>query len=280
MEPLGCIYLITCIETNGKYVGQSQFSNPINRYKQHWQESKRDRYNYKLYNAMRKYGYEKFKVETLCIVPHKSLNNMEEYWAEQLETYCWDSDLGYNMVWCGQSFRLGIPINEEVRERISKTCKEYWTSEIREQKSIQMKNNITEEDRIRSSQASINFWNNEENYKKMVEMRLGKPQNPRNEQAKQNMSNASKGKPKSNKFKQSLKISASKKFDDIFNKRLEEWIYEFNKKGSHLSNSKNVSKEEQHAGQWRYDMTRKKKEGNLSQKYINILENTPGWEWS
>jgi hypothetical protein len=48
-----------------------------------------------------KHGRESFKFETLCVVPRNRLNDMECYWAEQLETYIWDNPGGYNMVWCG-----------------------------------------------------------------------------------------------------------------------------------------------------------------------------------
>lgn len=54
---------------------------------------------------MRKHGIENFKIEILCTAPLESLDNMEAYWAEQLETYIWDFPLfhprGYNAYWCG-----------------------------------------------------------------------------------------------------------------------------------------------------------------------------------
>jgi hypothetical protein len=43
---------------------------------------------------------------------------VEEYWAEQLETYVWDYPGGYNLVWCGQSPRQGITHTPEARKKI------------------------------------------------------------------------------------------------------------------------------------------------------------------
>jgi group I intron endonuclease len=120
-EPLGCIYLITNLANGMMYVGQTQHSTPEPRYDQHWRESVKNRHNSMLYNSMRLHGRDQFKIETLCVVPHASLNNMEAYWAEQLETYIWDIPGGYNMVSCGDGGfgRRGIPNSPETRAKIS-----------------------------------------------------------------------------------------------------------------------------------------------------------------
>jgi group I intron endonuclease len=118
MEEKGCIYLITNILNGKKYVGQTKYESPESRYERHWVEAKyKDSKTIKLHMAMMKYGKEAFKVETLCIVPRSSLNNMECYWAEQLETYMWDDPGGYNMVWCGNQVLTGIKQTPELIEK-------------------------------------------------------------------------------------------------------------------------------------------------------------------
>jgi group I intron endonuclease len=104
----GCIYLITNIINNKGYIGQSRYEDPLKRYNEHWYSALNRKTKGLLYNAMRKYGKDNFKFELLCICPRISLNNMESYWAEQLETYMWDNPGGYNMVWCGNEMRTGI----------------------------------------------------------------------------------------------------------------------------------------------------------------------------
>jgi group I intron endonuclease len=115
----GCIYLITCLENNKRYVGKTSKPSPTSRFKRHLCSVRTQDRNYPLYNDMRKYGIDKFKIETLCIVPIESLDNMEEYWAEQLETYIWDNPGGYNLVWCGKYSRLGISHTQESRKKIT-----------------------------------------------------------------------------------------------------------------------------------------------------------------
>jgi group I intron endonuclease len=118
MEEKGCIYLITNFINNKKYVGQTKYENPKNRFDRHFVEAKyEDSKTIKLHTAMMKYGKKSFKVETLCIVPRSSLNNMECYWADQLETYIWDNPGGYNMVWCGNIVLTGVKQSDELIEK-------------------------------------------------------------------------------------------------------------------------------------------------------------------
>jgi len=44
---------------------------------------------------------------------------MEGYWAEQLGTYVWDSNPGYNAVWCSDNPRTGMKHSDETRQKIS-----------------------------------------------------------------------------------------------------------------------------------------------------------------
>ena len=104
MTEKGCIYLITNIITNRRYVGLTKYPTPDKRYKQHWNVA---RYNPKtpLYQDMIKYGKTAFTLETLCSANIDKLEIMEEYWAEQLETYISVKSQffprGYNVKQCG-----------------------------------------------------------------------------------------------------------------------------------------------------------------------------------
>jgi group I intron endonuclease len=118
----GCIYLITNIQTGHKYVGQFKGSNPEKRFKGHIRSSKKS-CPYLIHRAMRKYGYDSFKIETLCICNYNCINNLEAYYAEIYGTYIWDIPGGYNMVWCGGASvaRIGIKMPENVKQALRKS---------------------------------------------------------------------------------------------------------------------------------------------------------------
>lgn len=102
-EEIGCIYLITNTVNGRRYVGQTRHPTPKTRFRGHIYNS--NKYKLPLYLDIKKYGKAAFTVETLCVVPHTSLNNMEAYWADQLQTYVWDPPMfwprGYNVRECG-----------------------------------------------------------------------------------------------------------------------------------------------------------------------------------
>ena len=292
---------------------------------------------------MRKYGPDEFKVETLCIVPHESIDNMEAYWAEQLETYMWDTPGGYNMVWCGTGCRRGIPhtaatkylqsclakergavvgpkvsaaltgrkmtdaqrehhilamsnpdlrrrigdrhrgktISDEQREMLRVASQKFWTPEQRAKKAEEMRGRIVSsetisklseskkghavstETREKLRQANLGKKVSDEVKEKQSAMRLGKKRGPMTDEAKMNMSLAKKGRPASEKMKAARQSESDARFRAIFNKRLPLWI------ADPVANK-----------QWRYDMTRKKRDGRLLREFIDILEASPGWSWS
>jgi len=115
-ESLGCIYLITNLLDNKKYIGQHNTTDHLARYKIHIRNSKNPKY--KLHLAMKKYGVDNFICEKLCECLHGGLDTMECYYAEQFETYTWDTTPGYNMVWCGNSPRRGIKHTSDHNEKI------------------------------------------------------------------------------------------------------------------------------------------------------------------
>ena len=95
---MGCIYLLRCRDTSRCYVGQTAYTNPMYRIRQHVADSRKGS-SFLLHVALREYGISSFDVECLQVVPNEMLNSLECYYAEQYNAYVWDG--GYNMIECG-----------------------------------------------------------------------------------------------------------------------------------------------------------------------------------
>ena len=145
----GSIYLITCRDNGKRYVGQT-ICNIAERFKQHVRSAKR---NSKciFHNAIRKYGADSFQIELLCKAPVCALTNMEGYWAEQLETYIWDSPGGYNSIWCSDTPSLGLTPTDETRIKMSVAGRN------RPPRSAEVRANMSQAAKNRSAQARINI---------------------------------------------------------------------------------------------------------------------------
>ena len=113
----GCVYLITCSANGKKYVGLHGKPDPQKRWRGHVNDAKGGS-KLILHNAIRLYGEENFTIETLCVCSHDALPRLEEYYAEQLGTYIWDPEPGYNMVWCGDKPNLGMKRSSEMCEKL------------------------------------------------------------------------------------------------------------------------------------------------------------------
>ena len=97
---MGCIYRIVCSATGRSYVGQTSYSHPFERFRQH-QLSARNGSPGALYEDMRRYELREFECICICVVENEMLNSLESYYAEQYDAYVWDG--GYNMWECGKS---------------------------------------------------------------------------------------------------------------------------------------------------------------------------------
>lgn len=90
---MGCIYCITNLINSKKYIGKTT-SNIEERFKQHCCDAFKERCEKRpLYDAMRKYGVENFKVQKLEVVDNDKLSEREIYWIRELQTY---GSNGYN----------------------------------------------------------------------------------------------------------------------------------------------------------------------------------------
>ena len=122
-ENKGCIYLVTCFENSKTYVGQYAHENPAGRFTRHLAPKQKDTCIF--HRALWKYGKDAFNLETLGIFPRSSLNNMEAYYAEQFQSYMWDTNEeanipgGYNMMLCGQMNRQGMKHTPEALAKMS-----------------------------------------------------------------------------------------------------------------------------------------------------------------
>jgi hypothetical protein len=115
----GCIYLVTCLVNNKKYVGQHNRSDPEKRWAVHIRDMKHGS-ELPFHSALRKHGIDNFDFDVIYTGPLESLDIMELYFAEHYESYIWnDSPGGYNLRMCG-NFPMGTKADmDKVKEYIN-----------------------------------------------------------------------------------------------------------------------------------------------------------------
>ena len=98
---MGYIYKITNSINNKIYIGQTR--NPIKYRWQHhlWKglHPEKPDTDYPLYRAMRKYGIENFHIEEIENIPNEMLNEKEQYWIKENNSYVPN---GYNCDFGGE----------------------------------------------------------------------------------------------------------------------------------------------------------------------------------
>jgi hypothetical protein len=121
---MGCIYRIVCHATGRSYIGQTAYSHPFIRFREHQTAAKKG-VPYPLYDDMRIYDLSEFECICLCVAPNTQLNALECYYAEQYDAYVWDG--GYNMGECGKA-RLAREMSDERRDRAKRWAvkKSFW----------------------------------------------------------------------------------------------------------------------------------------------------------
>jgi len=98
VSAIGRIYVINNIINEKQYVGQT--IQPLNRRWAHhiWASNNQPNKSWKLYNAIRKYGADNFSIMLLEECANSELNEREQYWIKELDTY----NLGYNLTLGGE----------------------------------------------------------------------------------------------------------------------------------------------------------------------------------
>lgn len=126
---MSIIYKITNTETNQSYVGWTNKTSAEDRWKIHKQCARRGQVSH-FYNAVRKYGEDKFIVEELERGDDDNymLNIREPYWISKFGFY--NMTIGGNGGKTSTSFKPGHQMLDEhkkiMSEKVSKSKTDYW----------------------------------------------------------------------------------------------------------------------------------------------------------
>jgi group I intron endonuclease len=124
------IYKATNVINNKIYIGKCAKSLDKRKYEHKWNAENNGRgYKSKFYNAIRKYGFDKFSWEIIedGIKNEVNLNTQEKFYIKQLDTI----KNGYNISEGGNGGDnfTNHPLKEEIRDKISKATKGLKRSE-------------------------------------------------------------------------------------------------------------------------------------------------------
>lgn len=108
---MGIVYIITNSITNKSYIGQTS-QTLLARWKQHCYDAKKRNSQLLLARAIRKYGTEAFKIDTL--EETSDCHSREKYWIKELNTF----EQGYNLTLGGDG-GSGHVVTPEVRKKMS-----------------------------------------------------------------------------------------------------------------------------------------------------------------
>lgn len=97
---MGCIYRIYCHATGRSYIGQTAYSHPFERFREHKNNARTGKEG-PLYDDMRTYDIREFECICVRVAPNEQLNALECYYAEMYDAYEWYG--GYNKQECGNA---------------------------------------------------------------------------------------------------------------------------------------------------------------------------------
>lgn len=120
----GCIYLVRYMDGR-VYIGQYCKPDPAGRWRRHVREATNGSQIY-FHRAIRKYGADSFRVETVCVCDLAALGALEAYYAEQYDAYVWNYPGGFNSVFCGPQWALGIRKSRTHKQRIREGVLKNW----------------------------------------------------------------------------------------------------------------------------------------------------------
>ena len=132
------IYSIRNVLNNKVYIGSSK--DIVSRWRNHKYEASRNKYNYPLYNAIRKYGIDNFEFNLIEKVADVTLlNSIETSWISYYDAA--NSEKGYNI--CKEaSVTRGYKHSEESKLKMSlikKSKGKKHTEEWKKQHSLLLK---------------------------------------------------------------------------------------------------------------------------------------------
>lgn len=279
--PIGFIYVITNLLDGSQYVGQTRLKSVDERFKKHKTTARYPRNPTLLYNAMNRDGYQNFNIQELVRIEREnlealkdSLGNLEAYFAEQYNSYSrmhvdcsynmTNTIDGYNMTPCGRGWASGRIVPDYERKALAERMRNRIITEATRKKisETNLKNprEWTQAERDAVGNRMKGIRRTEKEKEAIRNAKKGKKRRPDECAA---ISRAKKGKPLTEIQAACRKKFIDNRFDKLFQNHLEQFM-------------KDPSSEKQ----WRYDMTRKKRDGKLDEKYINILNNTPDFSWS
>jgi len=196
------IYKITS-PSNRIYIGQSiDINRRMNQYRRIDTKIKEIT---KLYNSLKKYGFENHTFEIIEECSFEDLNIRERYWQEYYKA---TGKMGLNCVLVETNTKKRI-ISKETREKISKNNAKYWKGKKIPRESVELgiKNRIyTEEYRKKIGEKSKGRIHSKESIEKRRQKILGRKHT---DEAKRKMSLAVKGRKHTEETKR--KISDIKK---------------------------------------------------------------------
>ena len=112
----GSVYLLRNTVNGKGYVGQHSKGKVEDRWQRHFSDSKAGS-NLSLHRAIRKYGFENFEKVVLWTGPTDKLNEMEEHFIKQLNTFTRNGQ-GYNATFGGKTMR-GFTHTEESKLKMA-----------------------------------------------------------------------------------------------------------------------------------------------------------------
>lgn len=109
---MGNIYKITNTVNGKVYIGKTVIGVE-NRWRKHQTEAQREDRGYKsaLYDALNKYGVDKFTIETIETCPNDALDIRERFWIKYFNSYVY----GYNLTVGGDGHNI---VNEQERAEV------------------------------------------------------------------------------------------------------------------------------------------------------------------
>ncbi|WP_338433205.1 NUMOD3 domain-containing DNA-binding protein [Clostridium tyrobutyricum] len=154
----GLIYVATNRVNGKQYVGQTMRKFEV-RQGQHIQDSENNRDNTHFHSAIRKHGQDNFKWAIIVegVDNMDSLNRLEQYWIEELDTF----KNGYNSTSGGEN----CIVSDEARRKMSEAKKG--------EKNPNWNKHLSPEAIKKMSEANKNVWKDEEYKKKMSEAKKG-----------------------------------------------------------------------------------------------------------